>query len=325
MYKVVLIGAGELGSRHLQGLLKISTPISIEIVDNNKESLAKTKNRASEVLYNNNIVEVIYLNNIEHISKNIDICIIATTAHLRYQIILKLLETSIVRNLVLEKILFQNLDDYYKINKLLLTNNVKCWVNCPRRFTNFYQNLKIEIGMQKILSIEVNGSNWGLACNSIHFIDLFSFLTGELKINYLENLNLEVVSAKREGCYEFFGRLQGKMESGINISLSSTRENKFDLVIKIETSNLIYIINETEGNFMVKSKINDNVLQQLNFLIPFQSDMTNKICEDIFQSGSCNLTLISDSVCHHLPMLESFQSVFIKENIIKNIKICPIT
>lgn len=325
MYKVVLIGAGELGSRHLQGLLKIDVPVSLEIVDSNEDSLTKSKNRANEVLYNKNIVEVKYLNDIELISKNIDICIIATTANVRYQIILKLLDISIVRNLILEKILFQNLEYYNKINNILLANNVKCWVNCPRRFTDFYQNFKIEIGTKKILSFEVNGSNWGLACNTIHFVDLFSFLTDELIVKYLKNSDLEVVPAKRIGCFEIYGKLNGEVDSGINTSFTCVKENNIDLVIKIETIDLIYVINETRGEYVVKSKINNEVLKQISFQIPFQSEMTNKICADIFQKENCNLTLFSDSVSHHLPMLDAFQSVFFKENIIKDIKICPIT
>ena len=45
---VVLIGAGQIGSRHLQGLTKVNTSISIEVVDPSSEAIALAKTIADE-------------------------------------------------------------------------------------------------------------------------------------------------------------------------------------------------------------------------------------------------------------------------------------
>ena len=50
----------------------------------------------------------------------IDLCIIASTADKRFEIIRALLAISKVRNMLLEKVLFQNLSEYDIIDKLLL-------------------------------------------------------------------------------------------------------------------------------------------------------------------------------------------------------------
>ncbi len=45
MFNVAIIGAGQLGSRHLQGLKLSSSPLSITVMDSNDESLRVAKER----------------------------------------------------------------------------------------------------------------------------------------------------------------------------------------------------------------------------------------------------------------------------------------
>ena len=41
MYKIALIGAGQIGSRHLQALALTTIPISVEVVSRSSQSLVK--------------------------------------------------------------------------------------------------------------------------------------------------------------------------------------------------------------------------------------------------------------------------------------------
>lgn len=45
MYKVAIIGAGQLGSRHLQGLKGAASSLAITVLDSSKESLQVSKER----------------------------------------------------------------------------------------------------------------------------------------------------------------------------------------------------------------------------------------------------------------------------------------
>ncbi len=49
MYKIALIGAGQLGSRHLQALAKINLEISIEVVEPNTQASEVAKQRFNEI------------------------------------------------------------------------------------------------------------------------------------------------------------------------------------------------------------------------------------------------------------------------------------
>ena len=45
MFNVAIIGAGQLGSRHLQGLKLAASPLSITVMDSSEESLKVAKAR----------------------------------------------------------------------------------------------------------------------------------------------------------------------------------------------------------------------------------------------------------------------------------------
>ena len=53
-----------------------------------------------------------------------------------------------------------------------------------RRQMKFYRKLKKQFSNKNIKKIKIIGGNWGLACNSIHFMDLIEFLSDDI----IENL-----------------------------------------------------------------------------------------------------------------------------------------
>ena len=52
------------------------------------------------------------------------------------------------------------------------------WVNTPMRIMEWQQSIKQQVKkyIEWPVSIEDSGSDWGMACNSIHNIDLISWL-----------------------------------------------------------------------------------------------------------------------------------------------------
>ena len=52
-------------------------------------------------------------------------------------------------------------------------------------------------------------SEWGLGCNTIHFLDLFGFFlkTNKIKVSH-SNLDNKIYKSKREGYLEFKGSLE---------------------------------------------------------------------------------------------------------------------
>src|SRR5699024_8564222 len=121
---------------------------------------------------------------ISELDEEIDIAIVATKADVRKNVIEILLTLKHVRYMILEKVLFQDLESYKPVHTLLKTRGVRTWVNCPIRTNPFFQQLKYSLKPGETIHYDVCGGNLGIGCNSIHHIDLLSFLTGETKFTF---------------------------------------------------------------------------------------------------------------------------------------------
>jgi hypothetical protein len=101
--------------------------------------------------------------------------VIATNSDVRADLIRAIVDQTKVRNLLLEKVLFQKESDYFDIQKLLKKENIPTWVNFYRRDTVFFIDIKKQINLSKKIEMAVSGSLWGIGCLGPHFIDLLSF------------------------------------------------------------------------------------------------------------------------------------------------------
>ena len=166
MKKVAIIGAGQLGSRHLQGLKSAKNELAIYVMDQSNDSLKLAEERYNQVNDNGFAKDVHFVTSMEMLPKDLEVVIIATGSIPRAMLTKALLEHSDVKYLILEKILFPRLDEYEEIQEVIIKKNVKAWVNCPRRLFAYYQKLHGMIDSP--FEMTVDGSNWGLCCNSIH-------------------------------------------------------------------------------------------------------------------------------------------------------------
>jgi len=86
-YKVALIVAGQIWSRHLQALAKITIPISIEVVGRSTQSLTKAKEHYHQISGNGFVNSVNFYQSLSELSDVIDIGIIVTNADNRRKVI----------------------------------------------------------------------------------------------------------------------------------------------------------------------------------------------------------------------------------------------
>jgi len=324
MYNIVIIGAGQLGSRHLQALLKIKLPIKIFVIDKNKDSIRIAKQRAMEVEHNVNIIKVQYLLSIEKLNCNIiDICIVSTTANERLRLIENLLNVYTIKYFILEKILFQKIQDYEIALSLFDSKNVKAWVNCPRRLFPVYKKIKDLIQSNERITYYVTGGSWGLASNAIHFIDHLSYLNSNDEFEFSEINTLNIIESKRKENYELIGSVYGRQSNNSEIILISSFNNS-DIIINIETDSYKWRINESKGVLIASSRINDWEEKEHFFEISLQSELTNTICENLLNTGNCGLTTFKESSKIHKTILLLFLKKLFSYDYEGNI-FCPIT
>lgn len=325
MYNIVLIGAGQLGSRHLQGLTKIQFPSKIYVVDLNEQSLQLAKDRYYEMENNPLVEELILKTSIDELPQKLDLVIIATNSNVRAAIIKNIITKCEVRNLILEKVLFQTERDYFEVSELLKQKGVNAWVNCPRRLFEGYQFMKELFPKNEGVFLSVTGGDWGLGCNGIHFIDLLAYITEdydiELNTQFLSPLLLE---SKRTGFKEFAGTLIAKQNNGSTITLNSEPLYNGNISITIRGTQAIAIIDENAGKINIATQKNLWKWEEKKLEGKYQSQLTGSVASEIIATNSCGLTSFEDSHKLHLPFIKALLNFY---NSIASEKLdaCPIT
>lgn len=325
MDKVAIIGAGNLGSRHLQALALIQRPIEVMVIDPSDKSLEIAHNRWNEMDINPLVSKCVFTTEMEELPEELDVVIVATSSKPRRSVVEQLLSTSKVKYLILEKVLFQKLEDYQVIGNLLKENHVSAWVNCPRRNTNFYKKLKDSLKQEKRISMYLSGSNWGMGCNSIHMLDTYAFITGEkdFKANsfYLDD---EIIDSKRKGYIEFTGELRIESSKGLLTLISySTGDRPVSIVIDSEKFHVDIDEMNKSARFLNKRDGSWNWETDVVDIRP-QSRVTHELVQDLLESGNCGLTTFAESMNLHKVLIGAFID-HLSKNKKERCNICPIT
>ena len=323
MIKSLIIGAGQLGSRHLQGLLKFEKEQLIYVLDPSKNSLNISKERAQEVENNHNLI---FINDWDELPTEFDLVIVATGANVRSKVVSKLLTDFKVKNLILEKILFQDINSYSEISNLIKKTKTSTWVNHPRRMFNHYQEIKKIISQsEEKVSFQVYGGNWGLACNGLHFIDLFSFLSN----SEVDHLNFdgveEVVESKRLNNIEFIGSIAGEFKNGSDFKISSINGSYADITVCVFTKSNRWIIQEGTAQKVIQLSVENNFNESITtFKNEFQSTLTTRIINDILTEEKITLPNYDEASSSHIPFIKSALNTYTRITGIKT-SIIPIT
>ena len=303
MYKIAVIGAGQLGGRHLQGLARLSLPCEIEVVDPSPTSLDTARQRLAEMPSNAAITSVNYHSSIETLPPTLDYAVIATTADVRLSVLQTLLVGRKVRSVLLEKVLFQYQGDYALAETLLAVHKVQAWVNCTRRAFPIYKLVRDFFGEDPLKYFQVMGGGWGLGCNSIHFFDLLGMLTGnvptEISTKDLDNV---LVPSKRKNFMEFTGSLSGRF-GDTYFEITSFAESSARLLLTLRSETRTCVIDETAGHAFFFDVKQQTPWELRNFEIPFLSQLSTAIATQILTEGSVTIPTLKQSMAYHLPLL----------------------
>jgi hypothetical protein len=284
----LIIGAGQLGSRHLQGLVKYAGQLEIYVLDPSTVSLKVAEERENEITHNH---EVIYTQSWEALPDYFDIVFVSTSANIRETVIRKLLEHCEVRFLILEKVLFQELGAYQKVYDLLEQHNVVTYVNHPRRMFESYNNLKLKIKTNSQSVFSVVGGNWGIGCNALHLLDLFVYLTGKrLRDINADSIDVELLESSRKGFVEFTGTLTGHIIDGSYFSITSLKGESSSITVTIFNNEQRFLIQEG-GTPQVYEFEKKNLFNSKSdsFNVQYQSELTTNIAVGLLENGFCTL------------------------------------
>lgn len=324
--KVAVIGVGQIGSRHIQALFRMNRAVCIQAVDPSEKALNAAQIRVmNSYTPNNNVRSIEFFPNTAQLDDEIDVAIIATNADVRKSVIERLLAIKKVKNIILEKVLFQDSASFRSIATLLKAYNVRTWVNCPIRTNPFFAQFKQSLQQAEFIYYNVTGSNLGIACNSIHHVDLFSYLTEESEFSFTtEYLDRTIHPSKRNGFVEFTGTLCGTTENDHQFRFTSLRNGHMPLVINVSTPNQIAIIRLLDG-MAWSAKLEEHwTWKPQSFLNLPQSRLTHHYIEEILETGTCALPTYEHSWKLHIPLLHALTTHY-NQITGEDHRRCPIT
>ena len=303
MNRVLLVGAGQIGSRHLQALRAVRPALDITVVDPSRESLSTARQRYDSAPPEAAPHRVEYCRDIGAIAP-VDIAIVATASNVRRRVVEQLPAAAPVRFMILEKVLFANHIDYGAVSKAIAASGTHAWVNCPRRLWPVYRSLRERLGRRRIC-YHASGSKFGLMCNAIHFLDHASFLTGcsdfELDTSHLDPTP---EPSKRPGFFEFNGSLIGSYKDGSRVHLECVGSGSAPLLMEILADDRRCVIMEKDGLLHESAAGNGWSPVARSFVHPLQSTLTASVVENLLAIGDCGLTGYEES-CHlHLQLLQ---------------------
>jgi hypothetical protein len=313
-YNILIAGAGQLGSRYLQGLSKFADLLNIYVFDISDDSLNTARLRWE--MCNNNFHQVHYIKEYNKLPQSIDLAIISSTANVRVEIIKKIIAYTHVDYWILEKILATSISDLNEI-KFLTKDSLNAWVNTPMHAWPLYKYFTSKYPSPKNVSAKFLNFN-GLACNCIHYIDFISrWVNSEVEEIDLSGVKEKWISSKRKDFFEIEGKMSVIYKDGTKLEMSSKEQNK-DYSIEIFIEGETWYINESEG--YAKSSYGYEVFEK----ILFQSELTAIFLEQIVNTGNCDLPNLEQSIYQHVPLIHSLKNHW-NQYMDFEIEIVPIT
>ena len=316
MKTILIAGAGQLGSRHLQGVKTSKHQLDIWVYDLSDESLKIAEERYNQVEADNKSAQ--FVKSLDVVPSEIDVVIVASSSKPRAAIVSEILASKTVKYMVLEKFLFPRLQEYQDIESLIKQKRVKTWVNCPRRMWDGYAYIQSIIDKSKPVEYTYEDGDWGMCCNTIHFVDIFMYLNGEDSFTFdLDGLEHEVLDSKRQGYVEVYGKEKFTTKNGSTLSLSSIPNQLGESRVIIKNGNNIIEYFEGKGKLVVNGKIKQ-------VPVHYQSGLSGLLVDELLETGNCRLSSYEESSSYHIRYLREIAPF------INNIKgwtsdSCPIT
>ena len=295
MNTILIAGAGQLGSRHLQGVKTSNHELDIWVYDLSEESLKVAEERYNQVESGNKTAH--FVTSLDTVPENIDIVIVASGSKPRAIIVKQILASKKVKYMVLEKFLFTRLAEYEEIGKLLNERGVNTWVNCPRRMWDGYAQIKSLVNCAEPIEYTFEGGEWGMCCNTIHFADIFMYLNGCDTFEFsMDKVIPEVVDSKRPGYVELHGTEIFTTANGSKLSLTSLPDYNGEAHVVIKNSGNTIEYNEGKGTIL----INGN---ETKVPVHYQSGLSGTLVNELLETGSCRLSTYAMSASYHLTYL----------------------
>ena len=273
--RICIIGVGNIGMRYVQGIRKKFPGAELCLVDND------VRLRELQKL---EMANVNLFNALQKIHEPVDIFVVSTSCEPRLSIYKHCLARN-PRYIILEKYLFKSREEFEECLSLTrVPTFVNQWMYGSKAFESIFEG--------EARSVELTGSGWGLACNAVHWIDVFQrhMNITQARVGIGTTIT-EVRPSKRAGYEEVLGEW-------IFEDLDSDKTFKLiDRSYDSPVDGLRIRVDEAEYFFDYTAiKRDGEILSRF----PYFSDQIGDIVGEICEKGTCSLPLLERSIRQHL-------------------------
>lgn len=304
---IVIVGCGQIGSRHLQGVIKLGLDLKLQIVEPSEQAQKTAADRAAQAKTEGQEISIEWLKDASKLDRRSDLAIVATSSKEREQAITQLLEMGGHKRFLVEKMVCQSKDEYERLLERFRKYEAGGWVNTIRRYNESYQSYAPLFSNGRIV-MNIAAGNLGLGSNAIHYLDLFAMFQGnnEIKLNG-GHLDKALSPNKRgAGFVEFTGTITGENPAGSFLSISFLPFNSPVASVYIRGEKNMALIDEVKGNTLLCSTDKQGKWEEGKYAEPMVSVITTQVARDIFEKNSCLLPSIEDSYSQHMELFRVF-------------------
>ena len=322
--RILIVGCGQLGRRHLEAVSDLKEVSHITVVDAHLAALGQAREFLTQL---NQMRPGITFDLSLPIGENFDVCIVATQAAGRCALIQDIVRQTKCRKFLIEKIVAQSVQEYKALMDFAQAQNCLIWVNCKTRAYKIHRYIKEKIGQSIPMVMHMVAGNQGLANNGVHAADLFAFYDGDHRIEPIACRVDEKLHPSKRGAsvFDLSGTLIGQTSRGSEMVLSYVQDHAAPETISINTPVCRFWVDHSQQNYFESYADEQWVWRKIEIVEDYRvSFMTKAFVSDILSRGQCHLPTLQQCFVGHEFILNILKDPFCRL-LGRPVSLCPVT
>jgi len=286
----------------LQAVASLAEVAEIHIIDESAAALDLGRQRIGEITDANPRIKLFWQQGFNQAAANGDLCIVATQAPGRYDLIKKIAVELGYRKFLIEKVVAQSIAEYLDLLKFSEQHRLSIWVNCKTRAYEVHRYIKSKLDPNDPIIFSDLGGNHGLGNNGVHAVDLFAYYDGAQKIIITGSRVDQALHPSKRGkdVFDLSGTLYGRTNKGSDFILSFAGSHVSPDQISILTPKGRFIVDHFQKFAFESSPETNwawkNIPINENWSVSF---MSKAFVSDILRKGDCELPTLQDCFPAH--------------------------
>ena len=326
-FRVLIVGCGQLGSRHLQAVATLPFVKTIEVVDTRPDAIELGRKRLQEIGLVNHETRVRWMSSFTDASPEGDLCIVATQAEGRCELVRVIAGQLGISTFLLEKLVSPSVREYLDLLTYCRKKGLRVWVNCKTRAHASHQHVKRNIPAGEPLILSVAGGNHGLASNGVHAADLFVFFDGTDRVEPTASLIDPLLHPSKRGghIFDLSGTIHAHSKTGSVFTLSLASTHQAPLQFSIVTSRYRALVDDMMKVFYESDADSGWSWREVPFNANLMvSHMTREFVSGILTRGHCELPTLEECFPAHRLILDALRPHF-NRLLVTDTESCPVT